>query len=109
MKSTPPTKLIAPLLSAVILMTGAGRSIAQTPAVEKPTAANTHDPGEMWKSMYGASHEQRMQWWREARFGMFIHWGVYSVPAGTYHGEQSKHIGEWLMRDYNIPVAEYAG
>jgi alpha-L-fucosidase len=40
---------------------------------------------------------------------MFIHWGVYSVPAGTYHGEQSKHIGEWLMRDFNIPVAEYAG
>ena len=50
-----------------------------------------------------------MEWWREARFGMFIHWGVYSVPAGTYHGEQSKHIGEWIMRDFNIPVTEYAG
>lgn len=62
----------------------------------------------MWEREYGPSHEQRMQWWREARFGMFIHWGVYSVPAGTYHGEQSKHIGEWIMRDFNIPVAEYA-
>jgi alpha-L-fucosidase len=49
-----------------------------------------------------------MQWWREARFGMFIHWGVYSVPAGVWKGEQSKHIGEWLMLDYKIPVAEYA-
>src|SRR4051794_17430750 len=52
--------------------------------------------------------EQRMQWWREARFGMFIHWGIYSVPAGEYKGQQSKHIGEWLMHDMKIPVAEYA-
>ena len=39
----------------------------------------------------GESQEQRdarMKWWREARFGMFIHWGVYSVPAGTYKGKQ---------------------
>jgi alpha-L-fucosidase len=49
-----------------------------------------------------------MKWFRDTRFGMFIHWGVYSVPAGVYKGDQSKHIGEWLMRDYNIPVAEYA-
>ena len=33
-------------------------------------------------------HDQRMAWWREARFGLFIHWGVYAVPAGTYQGEQ---------------------
>src|SRR5262245_58913579 len=52
--------------------------------------------------------EARMKWWHEARFGMFIHWGVYSVPAGVWKGEQSKHIGEWLMLDYKIPVAEYA-
>jgi len=30
------------------------------------------------------TREARMQWWRDARFGMFVHWGVYSVPAGTY-------------------------
>src|SRR4051812_2821510 len=52
--------------------------------------------------------DARMKWWREARFGMFIHWGVYSVPAGVYKGEESKHIGEWIMRDFNIPVDEYA-
>jgi alpha-L-fucosidase len=52
--------------------------------------------------------DARMKWWREARFGMFIHWGVYSVPAGVWKGEQSKHIGEWLMLDYKIPVDEYA-
>lgn len=49
----------------------------------------------------------RMKWWREARFGMFIHWGVYSVPAGTYDGKQIGGIGEWIMRSANIPVARY--
>jgi alpha-L-fucosidase len=49
----------------------------------------------------------RMKWWREAKFGMFIHWGVYAVPAGTYHGQQIPRIGEWIMFNAKIPVAEY--
>jgi alpha-L-fucosidase len=48
-----------------------------------------------------------MQWWREARFGMFIHWGVYSVPAGTYKGQRVPGIGEWIMCNGKIPMAEY--
>ena len=53
-------------------------------------------------------HAARMAWWREARFGMFIHWGVYSVPAGTYQGKQIPSIGEWIMLNAKIPVADYA-
>ncbi|HTE11995.1 MAG TPA: alpha-L-fucosidase [Chitinophagaceae bacterium] len=53
------------------------------------------------------SNDQRMQWWREARFGMFIHWGVYAVPAGTFRGQKIGHIGEWIMNRGKIPVAEY--
>ena len=51
--------------------------------------------------------DQRMKWWRDARFGMFIHWGVYSVPAGTYNGHRIAHIGEWIMNRGKIPVADY--
>jgi alpha-L-fucosidase len=51
--------------------------------------------------------DARMKWWREARFGMFIHWGVYSVPAGTYKGKRIPSIGEWIMHNGKIPVAEY--
>src|SRR5690348_10654241 len=51
--------------------------------------------------------DARMKWWREARFGMFIHWGVYSVPAGTYHGKRIGGIGEWIMNTAKIPTAEY--
>ncbi len=54
-----------------------------------------------------AERDARMAWWRDARFGLFIHWGVYSVPAGTYHGKQISGIGEWIMRRAEIPVAEY--
>jgi alpha-L-fucosidase len=54
-----------------------------------------------------AQRDARMAWWRAARFGMFIHWGVYSVPAGTYKGEQIKGIGEWIMNRGKIPMAEY--
>ena len=53
------------------------------------------------------SNSQRMEWWREARFGMFIHWGVYAVPAGTFRGQKINRIGEWIMNRGKIPVAEY--
>src|SRR5687768_10678956 len=49
----------------------------------------------------------RMKWWRQARFGMFIHWGVYAVPAGTYKGQQISGIGEWIQLRGKIPVGEY--
>jgi alpha-L-fucosidase len=54
-----------------------------------------------------AERDRRMNWWREARFGMFIHWGLYAVPAGEYNGIRSKRIGEWIMDWANIPRAEY--
>jgi len=54
-----------------------------------------------------AQREARMAWWRDARFGMFIHWGPYAVPAGTFKGERVAGIGEWIMSRGRIPIAEY--
>jgi alpha-L-fucosidase len=51
--------------------------------------------------------DARMAWWHDARFGMFIHWGLYAIPAGEYKGQRSKEIGEWIMSWANIPRAEY--
>ena len=45
--------------------------------------------------------------WREARFGMFIHWGVYSTPAGFYEGKSVPGYGEWIMNKGNIPIDKY--
>ena len=55
----------------------------------------------------GLERNARMDWWREARFGMFIHWGVYSVPAGVYKGQNIDGIGEWILDRADIPVPEY--
>jgi alpha-L-fucosidase len=70
------------LLSAAIIQTAAG---AETPA----------------------QRDARMAWWREARFGMFIHWGLYAIPAGEWKGQRTKNIGEWIMKHLRIPVSEY--
>jgi len=53
------------------------------------------------------SKDERMAWWREARFGMFIHWGVYSLPAGESNGRQIGGIGEWIMNRGKISVRDY--
>lgn len=47
-----------------------------------------------------------MQWWKDAKFGMFIHWGIYSVPSGKW-GDNTTY-GEWIMHSAKIPRAEYA-
>jgi len=54
-----------------------------------------------------AQRDARMQWWREARFGMFIHWGLYSIPAGEWNGKRAKGYSEWIMRKASIPKEEY--
>jgi len=48
-----------------------------------------------------------MKWWREAKFGLFIHWGLYASPAGTWKGKRIDGIGEWIMNRARIPVREY--
>jgi alpha-L-fucosidase len=55
-----------------------------------------------------AQKDARMAWWRDARFGMFIHWGLYAVPAGSWKGERVTGLGEWIQERAKIPGAEYA-
>ncbi len=66
-----------------------------------PKTAAAHEPSE-------ADRDIRMAWWRNARFGMFIHWGLYSIPAGEWPGKGSNHA-EWIRDTAKIPVGEYEG
>ncbi len=71
-------------------------------------SANTLKDSTGFKSPIPAKVEtSRTAWWEKARFGMFIHWGVYTIPAGKYNGKYYSGLGEWIMRDANIPVATY--
>ena len=71
-----------------------------------PPAARAIE-GDPYANETPQQRDARMEWWREAKFGMFIHWGVYAVPAGTYEGRQISGIGEWIMLRGKIPVAPY--
>ena len=55
-----------------------------------------------------AADEADIAAFREARFGMFIHWGLYSQLGGRWKGEKMDYIGEWIQSRYQIPNAEYA-
>ncbi|MBQ8576879.1 MAG: alpha-L-fucosidase [Clostridia bacterium] len=46
-------------------------------------------------------------WFKNAKYGMMIHWGLYSLPAGEWRGERMEYIGEWLQSRFRIPNAEY--
>jgi alpha-L-fucosidase len=57
----------------------------------------------------GPIREQRLAWWREARFGMMISWGLYAIPAGVWNNKSHPgNYAEWIMFDEKIPVAEYS-
>ncbi|HTB80393.1 MAG TPA: alpha-L-fucosidase [Opitutaceae bacterium] len=51
--------------------------------------------------------EQRIAWFHEAKFGLFIHWGLYSIPAGEWNGQPVTGLGEWIMHNAPIPVKDY--
>jgi len=70
--------------------------------------------GSVFVGIYGTvsgetppQRDERMEWWREARFGMFIHWGLYAVPAGEWNGQTVNGISEWIQHKAPIPVADY--
>ncbi len=70
-------------------------------------AAGCSSSGDSGPKQPDARSEQdlRMAWWREARFGMFIHWGLYSIPAGEWKGKTDH--AEWIRETAQIPVEEY--
>ncbi len=74
----------AALLSTTMAFIPPGSAMAQDAAGTRAAKADDRDA--------------RVQWWREARFGMFIHWGLYSIPGR----------GEWAQWNEQIPVDEYA-
>jgi alpha-L-fucosidase len=85
-------------ISVAAASVAAGPATSPAPA-NKPLVAVAETPQQ---------HEAKMRWWREARFGMFIHWGLYATYAGVYHDKPVGGLGEWIQHNAKIPVAEYA-
>jgi len=81
-------QLVAAVAAFALL---AGHTDAQAPAPARP------DPAK----------EKRLEWFREAKYGLFIHWGLYAIPAGEWNGKRSPGLGEWVMLRSHVPVKQY--
>src|SRR5438445_375628 len=70
-------------------------------------AAQTSTGTRETKGAVDPAKEQRLKWFREAKYGLFIHWGLYAIPAGEWNGRAFPGLGEWIMNRSQIPVREY--
>ena len=55
----------------------------------------------------GQLNEEKMRWWREARFGIFVHWGLYSLLGGIWEGRRIPGYSEWIRYRARIPKKKY--
>lgn len=65
----------------------------------------------LWQQLHDRKQEA-LAWFRHARYGMFIHWGLYSRLGGVYQGKRMEEgrrprVAEWIMQAFSIPRAEY--
>src|SRR5262245_48279287 len=80
------------MLAVVIGLSAMSSGAAQTAQTARPP-----DP----------AREKRLEWFRDVKYGMFIHWGLYAVPAGEWKGQRCLGLGEWLMNRCKVPVRDY--
>jgi alpha-L-fucosidase len=111
------TKKIAFTIGAAVFFVGP--ACRTTPAVDHslepapPAAAQNSDrpwterPELEWWRRSMKTRDQRLAWWREARFGMFMHWGVYSELGGVWQGETVRGYAEHIQRIRKIPISVY--
>jgi alpha-L-fucosidase len=84
---------VAVLAAACVVAAASPRPVAQ-PDMQAPAHATPP-----------ARPDPRLDWWRAARFGMFIHWGLYAIPAGEWEGRTD--YGEWIRNNAKIPIDVY--
>src|SRR2546429_2431101 len=97
------------LLLAISVVSGCTASIAAEPLAKRESlSVPAKDSPEMaWWRESMKTRDERLQWWREARFGMFVHWGVYSGLGGTWRGHPGKGYAEHIQRMLKIPIPVY--
>jgi alpha-L-fucosidase len=85
-----PRTVAALALAIGVRLAGGAAAAPPTPAPDTPEAKKA-----------------RLAWFHQAKYGLFIHWGLYAIPAGEWKGQRIPGIGEWIMFRTPIPVAEY--
>ncbi|MEC5147096.1 Alpha-L-fucosidase [Chitinophaga sp. 180180018-2] len=71
--------------------------------------AVAQDMPDMWnKAASGTTTHPGLKWFQDAKFGLFIHWGLYSRLAGRWNDSSYYGSGEWIMNRAKAPAAAYA-
>jgi alpha-L-fucosidase len=91
-----PLLAVFTVASLAILLVGQPSALSPEPLVDQAAAPRVD-----------AAKEARLTWFREAKYGLFIHWGLYALPAGQWQGKRSLGLGEWIMNRSTIPVRDY--
>jgi alpha-L-fucosidase len=95
------TKTMSALVSLALLTARQPLTLAPEPSALSPTGGQATAP------RVDAAKEKRLEWFRDAKYGLFIHWGLYAIPAGEWNGKRSPGLGEWVMLRSAVPVKEY--
>jgi alpha-L-fucosidase len=101
------SRRIAAFLLAACMAPVSGALYAQVTSLPATTENTKHPVEPVKDTMTAAQQKARMAWWTAARFGMFIHWGLYAEAAGSWNGQPEAGMGEWIMNKDKIPVADY--
>jgi alpha-L-fucosidase len=98
----------AALLSALFICGACRSSGPVPPPATVPAAVPLAERPELgWWRQSQETREERLGWWREARFGMFIHWGVYSQLGGVWDDAPVRGYAEHIQRIRKIPMSVY--
>lgn len=90
-----------------VLAMQATLSSTEAADIVPPQKIDRDSPEMAWWRESMKTRDQRLQWWRDARFGMFVHWGVYSELGGTWQGKPLGGYSEHIQRRLKIPIPEY--
>jgi alpha-L-fucosidase len=93
-------------LASVVCAAVAGLGFI-TSAAQPPLAARTAQSAQAARRPPDPAREKRLEWFRQAKYGLFIHWGLYSIPAGQWNGRAIPGLGEWIMFRTPVPVRDY--
>ena len=98
---------LRPMPASTLLAAAAALAIALAAPAGPPPGGDGGEAEEL--ARWAADRDERMAWWREARLGMFIHWGLYSGAGGIWDGTvYPQHYAEWIQHWAAVPCGEYA-
>ena len=93
------------ILSSIVSISGQQPTNSESGKARDQRAIDDAVSG--WWTASMKTHDQRIGWWREAKFGCFMHWGVYSTYGGEWNGKPFRGYAEHMMRINKIPRAVY--